>query len=283
MTELQQDTPADEKPGENVGLDSAATIGRQLRAAREAAGLTTADVAQSLKFSQRQVEQLEADDYAALPGTTIVRGFARSYARLLGLDVATLLQLLDARTPNVPAEVRPPDNMGLAGAPGGLRQLSPLASAAIVIALAAVLIGLWHYFSPRLPVSAPVADRQENEAVATTAAGNDSAAPAAIPTPAATVPEPAATVSQASPAAAVAAGHVLFFSFEDRSWLEVADAAKQVLHTGESPAGSRLELSGKPPFDVVVGNAGKVRVTYGGREIDLAPHTRAEVARLKIE
>jgi hypothetical protein len=42
-------------------------------------------------------------------------------------------------------------------------------------------------------------------------------------------------------------------------------------------------LSGKPPFDVVVGNAGKVKATYGEREIDLAPHTRADVARLKIE
>lgn len=73
------------------------------------------------------------------------------------------------------------------------------------------------------------------------------------------------------------------FSFEDRAWLEVSDAARQVLHTGENPAGTRLELSGKPPFDVVVGNAGKVRVTYGDRVIDLAPHTRAEVARLKVE
>lgn len=291
MTGAQQDRPAEALPPdasstEEVGAGRTATVGCQLREAREAAGLTTADVAQSLKFSQRQVEQLEADDYDALPGTTIVRGFTRSYARLLGLDAGALLQLLDARTPNVPVEVRPPDNMGLAGEPGGLRQLSLLASAAIVIALAAILIGLWQYFSPE--AAAPPVAAENGPGVS-------------VPSPdtAATLPPatfPAAPVVTEAVPDAVAAGTAgvvgnsappaaprLVFNFEDRSWLEVTDAAKQVLHTGESPAGTRLELSGKPPFDVVVGNAGKVRLTYGDRVIDLAPHTRAEVARLKVE
>lgn len=287
MTEVQQDVPVEEAPEmesmEKVGTDGTATVGGQLRLAREAAGLTTADVAQSLKFSQRQVEQLEADDYEALPGTTIVRGFTRSYARLLGLDGAALLQLLDTRTPSVPVEVRPPDNMGIAGTPGGLRQLTPLTSAAIVIALAAVLIGLWQYFSPELPVVPATVEKHDN---GTTAAIERVPLAPAVPAPSAAQPAADSALAPASPdvlPAAPAAGPLLVFLFEDRSWLEVTDAAQQVLHTGESPAGSRLELSGKPPFDVVVGNAGKVKASYGEREIDLAPHTRADVARLKIE
>lgn len=283
MTEVQQDMPVTEAPAlagmEKVGADGTATVGGQLRLTRESAGLTTADVAQSLKFSQRQVEQLEADDYEALPGTTIVRGFTRSYARLLGLDGGALLQLLDARTPSVPVEVRPPDNMGLAGTPGGLRQLTPLTSAAIVIALAAVLIGLWQYFSPGLPAPPATA---ENHANGTTAAIER----APLEPSAAAQPVADAVPAPASPGVlpvAPATGPLLVFLFEDRAWLEVTDAAQQVLHTGEGPAGSRLELSGKPPFDVVVGNAGKVKASYGEREIDLAPHTRADVARLKIE
>lgn len=289
MTEVQQDIPAESMPVEEssmekVGAGRTATVGRQLREAREAAGLSVGNVAQSLKFSPRQVEQLEADDYDALPGTTIVRGFTRSYARLLGLDAGALLQLLDVRTPNVPVEVRPPDNMGLAGAPGGLRQLSLLASAAIVIALAAILIGLWQYFSPGQPPSSPVVAEKD----ATPAAAPldvRAATPAPVPTTdgqqEVKVPE-AGSGTDATPTPAPGAP-LLVFSFEDRSWLEVSDAANQVLHTGENPAGSRLELSGKPPFDVVVGNAGRVKVSYGEREIDLTPYTRAEVARLKIE
>ncbi len=295
MTEVQQDRPAETLPPdasstEEVGAGRTATVGCQLREAREAAGLSTADVAQSLKFSQRQVEQLEADDYDALPGTTIVRGFTRSYARLLGLDAGALLQLLDARTPNVPVEVRPPDNMGLAGEPGGLRQLSLLASAAIVIALAAILIGLWQYFSPEM--AAPPVAAENGPAVSVPPADTAAALPPAASPAAPVVTEALQTAVDAGTAgvvgnsalpAAQPAAPLLVFSFEDRAWLEVSDAARQVLHTGENPAGTRLELSGKPPFDVVVGNAGKVRVTYGDRVIDLAPHTRAEVARLKVE
>ena len=43
-----------------------------------------------MQQSARQVQALEADDYAMLPGRTFVRGFLRNYARLLGLVNATL-------------------------------------------------------------------------------------------------------------------------------------------------------------------------------------------------
>lgn len=284
MTEEVQETLLPSTP-EAAEESKRETAGRILRAAREAASLTVADVAQSLKFSPRQIEQLEADDYASLPGTTIVRGFARSYAKLLKLDADALLQLLDDRTPSAPSDVRPPDNMGIASEPNGLRQVSPLASVAIVLILAALLLALWHFYGPK-PNGQPVEPAAEsNQAVV---------APAAVPVPVPAFPAaPAAEQPQASapPAGADAAFPsqpqpavpTLVFTLEERSWIEVSDSKKQVLHTGESPAGSRLTLSGQPPFDIVVGNAGRVKLTYGEREIDLAPHTRAEVARLKLE
>ncbi|MFN6961162.1 MAG: helix-turn-helix domain-containing protein, partial [Rhodocyclaceae bacterium] len=87
-----------DNPGETLS-PLPETVGAQLRAAREAAHLTYDDVARALKFSPRQIAALEADDYAALPGATIVRGFVRNYARLLKLDAAPLLQQLDAVLP----------------------------------------------------------------------------------------------------------------------------------------------------------------------------------------
>ena len=62
------------------------SAGAELRAAREAAGLTIDAVAQQLKLAPRQVQALEDDDFAQLPGRTFVRGFLRNYARLLHLD-----------------------------------------------------------------------------------------------------------------------------------------------------------------------------------------------------
>lgn len=279
MTEELQGT-FDVDSGKKVGADRTPTVGQTLRAAREAARMTIVDVAQSLKFSPRQVEQLEADDYAALPGNTIVRGFTRSYARLLKLDADALLQMLDARTPSAPADVRPPDNMGVASHPGGLRQISPLASAAIVLSLAALLLALWHFLGPKAkPPTTGVNGDKPAAAQAQAIPVPLEAMPVVVPSPAVPVaPQSESSVAEAAPAAPT-----LVFVLEERSWVEVTDAARKVLHTGESPAGSRLTLSGQPPFDIVVGNAGKVKLTYGEREIDLVPYTRAEVARLKLE
>jgi len=49
------------------------------------------DVAAELKLSHFQIQALEDDDWATLPGTTYARGYLRSYARLLGLDAERLL------------------------------------------------------------------------------------------------------------------------------------------------------------------------------------------------
>ena len=79
------------------------------------------------------------------------------------------------------------------------------------------------------------------------------------------------------------AAPVLRFSFAERSWVEVTDANKHQLHSGENQGGSQLKLTGKPPFEIVVGNASKVTLTYGEKPVDLTPYMRAEVARFTLE
>ena len=74
--------------------NDAAAAGALLRAAREAAGLSVAAVAQQLKLAPRQVAALEEGDFTKLPGRTFVRGFMRNYARLLQLDSDAVLAAL---------------------------------------------------------------------------------------------------------------------------------------------------------------------------------------------
>jgi len=69
-----------------------ATPGRILAAARTERGMSVSEVAQRLKFSLRHIEALEADRYDALPSGPFVRGMIRTYAKLLGVDPARLLQ-----------------------------------------------------------------------------------------------------------------------------------------------------------------------------------------------
>ena len=81
-------------------------IGSQLRAAREAQGLTLEQVFKSIRIKASFIEAIEANQFQALPGPVQARGFVRSYANFLGLDGEQLASALDAdRT--VTAEVRP--------------------------------------------------------------------------------------------------------------------------------------------------------------------------------
>ncbi len=71
-------------------------VGQLLREARERQGMSVNDVANRIKFAPKQIEWLEADDYHKLPEAAFVRGFVRSYARMLEMDVAELLAQLPA-------------------------------------------------------------------------------------------------------------------------------------------------------------------------------------------
>src|SRR5215472_7669732 len=72
--------------------------GARLRAARENAGLSLDQAAQQLKLAPRQVQALEEEDFAHLPGRTFTRGFVRNYARLLNLDSDDLLAMMPDAT-----------------------------------------------------------------------------------------------------------------------------------------------------------------------------------------
>src|SRR5512140_565423 len=79
------------QPGLNVGMT--------LREARERVGMSVDDVAERIKFSPKQVEALESNDFSHLPQTTFLRGFVRSYARVLQLDEVALLAALPVDQP----------------------------------------------------------------------------------------------------------------------------------------------------------------------------------------
>jgi cytoskeletal protein RodZ len=61
-------------------------VGARLRAAREAQGLSLKDIAARTRITARHVEALETGDYGTLPGRPYALGFARSYAKAVGLD-----------------------------------------------------------------------------------------------------------------------------------------------------------------------------------------------------
>ncbi|SFV07048.1 helix-turn-helix domain-containing protein [Pseudoduganella namucuonensis] len=69
--------------------------GAQLAAQREAMGLTVDQIADQLKLAPRQVAALEAGDYASLPNMAVTRGFVRAYAKVVKLDAAPLVAMIE--------------------------------------------------------------------------------------------------------------------------------------------------------------------------------------------
>jgi cytoskeleton protein RodZ len=68
--------------------------GAQLAIQRQAKGYTVEQVANQLNLAPRQIQALEVDNYAALPGVVIARGFIRAYAKLLKIDPEPLVTLM---------------------------------------------------------------------------------------------------------------------------------------------------------------------------------------------
>jgi cytoskeleton protein RodZ len=71
--------------------------------------------------------------------------------------------------------------------------------------------------------------------------------------------------------------------FADESWVEVRDGSGTTIFSRLNAPGTERVVRGLPPFDVVVGNAHRVKLMYEDKPIDLGPHTRVDVARITLE
>jgi cytoskeleton protein RodZ len=111
-------------------------------------------------------------------------------------------------------------------------------------------------------------------------AKSDAAAP---PRSDAKPPAPAAAPAKGEVLRVGGDGNVLKFVFKGSSWVEIRDAKGRVLLSRLNPAGSEAEVSGKPPFNVIVGNAPEVQLFYNDHPFDLEPHTKVAVARFTVE
>jgi cytoskeleton protein RodZ len=284
--------------------------GARLRAAREAAGLSLDQVAQQLKLAQRQVRALEDENFAELPGRTFSRGFLRNYARLLNLDADDLLQNLPdaAIAPSLGTPTLHSTGAMIAELPSaGVGKRASFARWLIPLALVACIVGAATYEWYRgglatladAPRAAPPASLPDanNGASATTALpnplANEGAPTTSIATPA-TLPaivddKPPATATAAAAESTPAAPESpsreapILLSYSGPSWTEIRDRSGQLLISRLVSARSVEPVRGTPPFDVVLGNASAVSLTYRGEAIDLAPYTRRNVARLSLQ
>ncbi|MFA7269568.1 MAG: RodZ domain-containing protein [Sterolibacterium sp.] len=244
-----------------------------LREARMARGLSIADVAQSIKFSPRQIEIIERDDFDMLPGTTFVRGFIRGYAKLLKLDDQALLAMLDRQKPQVVVQIDLPQDTGAAlPQPGEQRNYYPYLILLVILLVAGVGLAVFLDWPGKVEKPAPVASN---------ATSTLQPPLAYIEQPPATPFVPGQVVAETPPVGTDI--RQLIFVFEDKSWVEVKDATQRVIFAQINEPGTRQIVNGKPPFALVIGNASHVQLQFEDQQVDLRPHTKVDVARLTLE
>lgn len=134
--------------------------GTMLREARERLGLSVADAAAQTKLAMRQIEALEADDYGQLPEMAFVRGFVRSYARILHLDEQPLLAALPEA--KISAQVSPTSvEVPFPDARSPQMQNLIWLGAALLLSVLVVVFAVWHYTSPGESVASKETARAE--------------------------------------------------------------------------------------------------------------------------
>lgn len=292
-----------------------AEAGDQLRAARLQKGLSEADIASALKVPVRYIEALEAGDLSGLPEPAFVRGYVRSYARLVGIDADAVCALL------TPVEIKAPrPQVGIADMPvsagrrpaaGTGRGLGRLARHHRVAGFLLLVIGAgvatWTAYEPEtvltvdtvsvtpLPAvegDAGVAiDVPLPEALALDTAEVSAQLPLSAGDAATEHPSPVAMPAQQAEDAGVApvagaTGDIprvgLYARFSGDCWIEVRDADNTIIHHSTGTEGRDLRLTGKEPLVVTLGNAGRAELWWNGEPVKVDAFSRAGVARVNL-
>jgi cytoskeleton protein RodZ len=266
---------------EGTGGAAPATPGRVLAAARQARGMTVTEVALRLKFSPRQIEALEADRYEELPAPTIARGMIRGYAKVLAIAAEPLIEALPRELRAGPVTVRPRDMQVPFPRQSRRGSLLYLLLSGVVLAMVGGVVVEW-VLRPGESRVAPATPRPPARAAV------PESAPAPAPErPTAAQPATPVSVVETKPAdpmrETVLRAKRIELVFEGESWVEIRDADGRVVFSQLNPPGTTRKVEGAAPFSVVIGNAAGVKLRYNDTDVDLAPFTRTDVARLTLK
>ena len=257
-------SPEDARPFEAGSDDASASdrpsIGRALRQARIAAGLTVDDVSNATRVRVAIVHAIEEDNFAPCGGDVYARGHIRTLARAVHLDPAPLLDQYAAEhgarpapTPAAPlfeAERIRPDRR------------APNWTAAMVAAIV-VVIGFVGFTLIKGTGGSDTVDTPVAKGPAATTGKPASPTPKSSK-PAAQKPEPSESAIAAAPRDKVT---VQVSATDGRSWISAKDHNGRTLFDGLLEKGDSQTFQDKEKIDLVLGDAGAIQLYVNGKKI----------------
>lgn len=257
----------------DFGPDEGMGFGARLQQSREAAGLSLEEVSRRIRMPVRVLSALESGEWSALGAPIFVRGQLRSYARLLG---ESLPESIDAA---LQPAVTPVKLVSHAHTPRYRRMAEQAGRRAIYIVLTVTLVApVWMATRPHLSNS--LAPMQSLDLPAQQGPAPQVAA--VSPGPVERQPLVASMAALPDPRAAMPAKPTLSLRLTGDSWVEVfapdGSLVEKALLVGGQSRTYELRRVGR----VLLGNSNAVEVRRGGEAVDLAPFSRANVARFAL-
>lgn len=256
---LQDITNVDSNPVP-AGEPRRPSVAETLRAAREGAGLDIKQLAALTRVTSRHLIALEAGDYAALPGRPYALGFAKTYARAVGLDDKAITEAvraeLDQQAPPPPPRAL---NQFEVGDPAKTpTRLTVWLALGVVVAIALAGLVFWRsYYLPSADLPSLISDEQ----------------PAASTSQVAVVPLPAATPN----------GPVVFTATEERIWVKFYDLQGQQILQKELAMGESFTIpSGAQEPMLRTARPDALSITVGGQPVPRIAETEGLVKDVPV-
>lgn len=259
--------PAEIAASSGPSLDLArAPVALRLRNAREVLGLSVADVAARTRITLRHIEALEAGNYSAMPGRPYAIGFARGYARAVGLDSTVIADAVRSELAGTSA--RPEPRMlnqfevgDPAKTPSQLVGWLALLLIAGILAMGAIF---WRsYYAPAVALPS-LADKPEQRPADLTRSQNRSAGP--------------------MPTQVAASGPVIFTALEQGIWVKFYDGQGKQLMQRQLSKGESYTV----PADAVApklwtGRPDALAITIGGQGLPLLAETEQVLKDVPVD
>ncbi|HHQ4529558.1 TPA: cytoskeleton protein RodZ [Aeromonas hydrophila] len=306
-----------EQPHDFQDDSQAVGPGQLLRNAREQLGWTREQVASRIHLRLTLIAAIESDTYDKHTSHTFIRGYLRTYAKLVGIPEETILAAYDK------LGLTPPDNIDMQSFSRRSRQQAndsrlKVVTWLVILVLIALSVAWWWQSTARrsagdealaatemgatnntpsatVPPAVDVADPVVAPATSATAEtsvdpvasaavttmpvdASSAVATTAVATSAATATQPAADTAASEPAKVPQ----LKMSFTADCWLDVKDAKGKTLFSGLKKANDELVLEGPEPLKFIIGAPMAVNIEYQGKSIDMSRYNNGRTARLSL-
>ncbi len=219
--------------------------GSQLEQARLARNLSIENVAFELRLSPQLIQDLENDSPDPALNKTFVRGYLRNYARFVGLSTNQIIQDFEKW---VEPTIYPKALIELSAPPSEATRVTwadfyeehqkkmRLLIGTAFVGLFLTIGGISGVFRPNPQPALPA------------------------------VPEPVAQSALPAKSIEISRG-ILELHFNEECWVTIFDGNHARLVTGIQTPDNPLRFEGKPPFQVMLGNADAATLRYNGAPV----------------